>query len=83
VSNVIQASFGSPRLAYDEALFRQALREEVKSNGGELTHACIAHAFERTLEIATPMKEEDPEQFEDYVNITYILLVQEHEAAGG
>ncbi len=83
MGNVIQASFGDQATGYDEAVFRQALREEVKENGGELTRACIGKAFERSLEIATPMKEEDPDQFEDYVNITYILLIREHEAQGG
>ncbi len=82
MSNVIQASFGDQTTGYNEALFRQALREEVKENGGELTRACVANAFERSLEIAAPMKEEEPEQFEEYVNITYILLIREHEAQG-
>jgi hypothetical protein len=81
VGDVIQATFGGTT-GYDEALFRQALREEINDNGGTLTHEAIEHAFLRSVEIAGVFKIEAPDQLKEYVDITYALLDRERTLAG-
>ncbi len=81
MGDVVYATFGDiPE--YDEALFRQALRQEMRENGENLTHDAIESAFLRTVEIAAVYKEEDPEQLSMFVDLTLTLLEHEREAEG-
>ncbi len=81
MGDVVYATFGViPE--YDEALFRQALRQEMRENGENLTHDAIESAFLRTVEIAAVYKEEDPEQLGMFVDLTLTLLEHEREVVG-
>lgn len=81
MGEVVHATFGGTS-GYDEALFRQALREEILENGGSLTHSTIKSAFLRTVDIATVFKVEDPDALDQYVDITLTLLKREQVLAG-
>ena len=81
MGDVIQASFGSEP-GYDEALFRQALREEIRDNGGSLTHGAIKSAFLRTVDVAEVFNVEDPDALDHYVTATLGILELEQSLAG-
>ncbi len=78
MGNVVNAAFGG-KPGYEEALFRQALREEIQENGGHLTHHAIKGAFVRTVEIAVVFEAEDPDILDRYVGTTFALLAREAE----
>lgn len=81
MGDVIHASFGGEP-GYDEALFRQALREEIQDNGGSLTHGAIKSAFLRTVDIAEVFNVEDPEALDQYVSATLEILELEQRLTG-
>lgn len=81
MGDVVHATFGST-LGYEEALFRQALNQEMNENGGILTHGTVERAYLRTVEIAVIYKEEDPKQLDMFVEITLSLLERERDLAG-
>lgn len=64
---------------YDEALFRQVLGKELDENAGVITDEAIADAFLQSLPDAPLIKEQDPNAFDDYVQL--MLSVLEHEQA--
>ncbi len=76
MGEVIHASFGG-EAEYDEALFRQALHEEILENGGSLTHLSIKSALLRTVDIATVFNIEDPDALDMYVNAIHEVLERE------
>lgn len=85
-NNVVYATFGVGGLPdppdYDEALFRQALNQEMLDNGGHLTEKAIEDAYLRTVEVAVIYKEEDPDQLNQFVGITLALLERERDIVG-
>jgi hypothetical protein len=81
MGDVVYATFGGVP-EYDEALFRQALNQEMRENGGNLTHAAVEDAYLRTVEIAAVYKEEDPVALDEFVGITLSLLERERELIG-
>ncbi len=83
MGDVVYATFGNGDAPeYDEALFRQALSQEMNDNGGNLTEKAIEDAYLRTVEVAVIYKEEDPEQLNMFVSITLTLLEREREIVG-
>lgn len=81
MGDVVYATFGEVP-EYDEALFRQALNQEMQENGGNLTRAAVEDAYLRTVEIAAVYKEEDPEQLDMFVGVTLSLLERERDLIG-
>ena len=81
MGDVVHTSFGG-KPGYDEALFRQALREELQDNGGSLTHGAIKSAFLRTVDVATVFHIEDPDALDGYVGATLEILELEQSLAG-
>ncbi len=83
MGDVVYATFGIGDVPeYDEALFRQALNQEMNDNGGYLTEKAIESAYLRSVEVAAIYKEEDPEQLTMFVGITLALLEREREIVG-
>ena len=82
-NNVVYATFGNGNIPdYDEALFRQALNQEMLDNGGNLTTQAIEEAYLRTVEVAAVYKEEDPSALGEFVEITLALLERERDIVG-
>ncbi len=79
--NVVYATFGGDT-GYDEALFRQALNQEMNKNGGNLTQEAVEAAYLRSTEVAAIYKEEDPKQLDTFVGITLALLERERDLIG-
>ncbi len=82
MGDVIHARFGGPS-EYDEALFRQALREEIRENGGSLTQLSIKTALLRTVHIATVFDIEDADALDEYIGVIHGLLEREREMYRG
>lgn len=67
---------------YDEALFRQVLRKELDENAGVITDTAVSNAFLQSLPDAPIIKEQDPNAFDDYVQLMLSALEFEQAQAG-
>ncbi len=67
---------------YDEALFRQVLGVEIDECSGKLTEMAVANAFLKSLPDAELIKKEDPNAFDDYVQLMFAVIEFE-QAIGG
>ena len=67
---------------YDEALFRQELGKELDNQAGVITDEAIDRAFLKSLPDAQTIKEQDPNAYEDYIQLMHSVLERE-QALGG